>query len=133
MKMALPTNSRRDMSGLVLGINRFTTKPARNAPNKPSSPTILAKEALRNTIAKTKIYCITLSSYRRRNHRPKRGMIYNTAATYTIHLRPNISQVRKDVSGLRLPITNASTSKLTKSVKAVATTLLTTILCRLRP
>ena len=133
MKMALPTNSRRDISGLVLGIRRFTTKPARNAPSKPSNPTILANEALRNTNARTKMYCMTLSSYLRRNHRPKRGKIKSTAATYTIHLQAKITHVRMEVSGLRLPITRARTSRLTKSAKAVATTLFTTVLCLPRP
>ena len=73
MKRALPTNSIRVMSGLVLGTRRLMTNPARKAPSSPSSPTSLASDALRKTRARMKMYCMTLSENRRRNHLPMRG------------------------------------------------------------
>ena len=70
----------RFISGLVRGIKRLMASPARNAPKRPSNPARLANAALRKTSAMTKMYCITLSSFLRRNHRPRRGKMKVTEA-----------------------------------------------------
>ena len=81
MNKALPTNSRRDIKGLVLGMRRFTIKPPRKAPSKPSSPTIFAREALVKMTVRMKMNCMTPSSNLRKNQRPTRGKTRMAKAT----------------------------------------------------
>ena len=50
------------ISGDTWGMRRFNTRPTRKAPRIPSMPMSSISPAPRNTMARTKIYCITLSS-----------------------------------------------------------------------
>ena len=89
MNKALPTNSVRFINGDTRGTRRFNTNPAKKAPKIPSIPANSAKAALRNTSARTKVYCITLSSYLRKNQRANRGNTRKTMAQYATHLPMN--------------------------------------------
>lgn len=73
MKIALPTNSTRFISGEVAGISLLSASPARNDPMIASSPASWARKAPRKTIASTKIYCEMLSCTLLKNQRPIRG------------------------------------------------------------
>ena len=119
MNKALPTNSVRFINGDTCGIRRFNTNPAKNAPKIPSIPANSAKAALRKTNASTKIYCITLSSYLRKNQRAKRGNTKNTKTQYTTHLPTKIIHELESSSPLYSPEIPANTKRATVNANIV--------------
>ena len=58
---ALPMNSRRFISGAVVGMKRLSIKPLAKAPRMPSKPITSHSAALINIMARTKMNCMTES------------------------------------------------------------------------
>ena len=133
MKMALPTNSMRFMSGEVRGISRFMARPARNAPMMGSSPAASARNAPRKTIASTKMYWETLSLHRLKNQRPISGKSTTITAMQSTTDPASRYQNHSSALSVAMPTTTVSTSSARMSVTMVPPTAITTALSRAMP
>ena len=84
-------------------------------------------------MASTKMNCITLSSYRRKNHRPMRGNNCMMSTPSTTTFTTSHSQNRPPPSPLNRPLMTASTSRVSVSVTAVPPTAMLTLRWREMP
>lgn len=89
--------------------------------------------APKNTIASTKMNCITLSSYLRKNQRPIRGKKYMINPPRKTTLTTSHTQNSPPDSPLNIPPTTARTSNVSVSVTAVPPTAILTLRCRDTP
>ena len=76
----------------------------------PSIPTNSIKPAPKNTMASTKMNCITLSSYLRKNQRPMRGKKYIINPPRKTTLTTSHTQNSPPDSPLNIPPTTAKTN-----------------------
>ncbi len=124
MKMEFPTKSMRFMSGEVRGIKRLSASPARNAPMMASIPAIIDITAPRNTIASTKIYWVTLSLKRLKNHRAITGKMNKMMRVNRIKNPVSLIQKKWSISPLVIPTITART----KSARILVINVLPTVI-----
>ena len=133
MKIALPTNSTRFMSGDVEGISRLRVNPTKNAPMMASRPAACARNAPRKTIASTKIYWEMLSCTRLKNQRAMKGNPSNTMSVNRMTESPSRTQNMSSALPVANATTTVSTSSASVSVIIVPPTVMLTALFRLIP
>ena len=133
MKIALPTNSTRFISGEVAGISLLSASPARNDPMIASSPASWARKAPRKTIASTKIYCGMLSCTLLKNQRPIRGNPNRTKSVKAVIDSPNRTQNMSSALPVESATTIVSTNSASVSVIIVPPTVMQTALFLLIP
>ena len=133
MKMALPTNSMRFISGDVLGMSRLSARPERNAPMIGSSPASWARKAPRKTIASTKMYCETLSLHSLKNQWAMIGKSTTMMRMQTSTEMPSLHQNVSSMLPVAIPTITVSSSRASVSVMTVPPTAIVTALSRAMP
>ncbi len=133
MKMALPTNSMRFISGDVRGISWFSASPARKAPMMGSSPANRARTAPRKTMTSTKMYCETLSLHRLKNQRAMRGKSSMMTAMQAMTEAVSRYQNASSILPVATPTMTVSSSRASVSVMTVPPTAIVTARSREMP
>ena len=133
MKMALPTNSTRFISGDVRGMSRLRAMPERNAPMIGSRPANWAKKAPRKTIARTKMYCETLSLTCLKNQWASSGKRKTMMAMQSETEPASRHQNMSSTLPVAMPTITVSSSRASVSVMTVPPTAIVTALSRAMP
>ena len=127
MKRALPTNSVLFIRVEDAGMKRLKTKPQKKAPRMPSMPQNSATAAARNTMASTKMYCMILSVWWRKNHRMILGKMRKIMAMRSTNLKPSHIHSKTLSMPRSVPEMMASTIRAKTRASMVAVTLMTTL------